>query len=132
MIIFATLTAMAQRPTGILTGHVLDTSGKPVIGAMIRIVGTTQGGVSKAPDGKFTVSNLDTGSRMVKITGVGYSPAEYPVTITANTAIKIAAEIHLSQYEPEVIIISCPALVIRRERFGTTSTISAEELDQMP
>ena len=131
MMIFATLTALAQIPTGVLTGHVLDTAGRPVIGATIRIIGTLQGGISKAPDGRLSVSNLVAGSYVIKITAVGFLPVETRVDIVQGNTTTVSVSLEKGQRATEIICSDC-GLKYRRERFGTTSVITAEELDRMP
>jgi hypothetical protein len=134
MMLCITLTASAQVPvlTGVLTGHVLDTAGRPVIGATVRIVGTTQGGVSKAPDGRFRVSNIVGGSYMIKITAVGYRTVETKVDIIQGDTTTVLVSIEKGQSVTNIIIGDHPPLLINPERFGTTAIITAEELERMP
>jgi hypothetical protein len=131
MMICYTLIVLAQVPMGVLTGHVPDTAGKPVIGATVRIVGTSQGGVSKAPDGKFMVHKIRIGEYRVRVSAVGYKPVEYEVRIEADQTTSIST--HFA--ERINLTDGCPSVgvpMVRRERFGTTSIITAEELDRMP
>ncbi len=59
---------------GTLKGKVVDEEGKPIIGATIRIIGTTRGAIVKNPDGKFSIVNIDPGKYTVKVTFVGKEP----------------------------------------------------------
>jgi hypothetical protein len=132
MMLFGTFTAMAQRSAGVLTGHVLDTAGRPVIGATIRLVGTTQGGISKAPDGRFIIQNIRIGDYKIRITAVGYKHVEYEVRIDDDQTTSIIAQF------VEVFTVSdrfgcfLPLPMVRPERFGTISIITADELERMP
>jgi hypothetical protein len=121
---------MLAQTTGVLAGKVTDTEGKPVIGATIRLVGTTQGGVSKAPDGRFTISNIRSGDYTIKITAVGYQPKERSARVSADQTTTLNIELSTQAVQGKQIDIVGGRELVKKERTGTTTTITTEQLDQ--
>lgn len=68
---------------GSIKGKVVDSEGKSVVGASVRIEGTRLGGFVKA-DGKYAVSNISPGSYKVRFTSVGYQTTEVTVKISSD------------------------------------------------
>jgi outer membrane receptor protein involved in Fe transport len=121
---------MLAQTTGVLTGKVTDSEGKAVIGATIKIMGTTQGGISKAPDGKFTISNIRSGDYTIRVTAVGYVAQDRQTRISADqtSTLNITVSTQVVQGKEAVIIGGREA--VKKERTGTTTTISTEDLDR--
>ena len=57
---------------GILKGKVVDQDGKPVIGASVRVLGTTRG-ANVDKNGNFTVVNIVSGTYDIRVSSVGYA-----------------------------------------------------------
>ncbi len=64
--------AQAQQATGTCTGTVVDSEGEPLIGASVRVEGTSIG-TSADIDGNFTISDVKRGAKIV-VSYVGYKP----------------------------------------------------------
>jgi hypothetical protein len=56
---------------GILKGKVVDADGKAVLGATVRVQGTTLGAAVRNKDGTFTIANITSGSYEVSVKAVG-------------------------------------------------------------
>ena len=131
--IFATLAAVAQVSTCVLTGHVRDTEGKPVIGAVVRIGETSQGGVSKAPDGKFTVQRIPTREYELRTTALGYTPAVDEIRLaedhTSAMPVRfVRGTVTEHRMCQDRLIVTGKFLMVNPGRLGTTSIIRANEL----
>ncbi|MBC8145359.1 MAG: von Willebrand factor type A domain-containing protein, partial [bacterium] len=74
---------------GTLTGRVIDDEGKPLIGARIILQGTTFGGLSKAPDGKFIILGIRAGDYKAEIAGIGQQPEVRDVRISEGLTTDI-------------------------------------------
>ncbi len=59
---------------GACSGVVKDASGEPVIGASVRVKGTSNGSITDA-DGRFSIANVKRGD-VIQVTFVGYQPQE--------------------------------------------------------
>ncbi len=124
--VLAPITALAQI-TGTLTGKVSDDEGKPVVGATIRIVGTTQGGFSKAPDGKFTIAGIRAGDYEVNVTAVGYQPTSRKIRISVNQTTEMNVKISTKAVQGKELVITDNRVIVP-EKTGTVRTIDAEDL----
>ena len=81
--LFLSLGAYAQIT---VNGLVKDATGEPVIGASVRIVGTTQGTVTDF-DGNFTLEGVPKGAKL-QISSVGYDTQE--VTAASEVIVTLA------------------------------------------
>ncbi len=77
--------------TGQIKGRVVDESGKPVIGASVLIVGTTQGAMTDV-DGNFQVLRVDPGTYVLRISSVEYTTVE-----VTNVIVKIDETFEVNQ-----------------------------------
>jgi hypothetical protein len=74
---------------GILKGKVLDSDGKPAIGASVRVLGTTRGAQIKNVSGEFTIVNILAGNYELVITSYGNSEMKKTINIIADSTIDI-------------------------------------------
>ncbi len=74
---FSALSAAAQ--TGRVVGVVTDaTTGTPVPGANVFVVGTTLGAATD-PDGRYAIEDVPAGPQTLRVTFIGYTRQEVPV-----------------------------------------------------
>ncbi|MEP3390728.1 MAG: TonB-dependent receptor [Reichenbachiella sp.] len=78
MLLAVQSTTLAQ---GIIAGKVSDSNGEAVIGASVRIQGTTQGSPTDI-EGAYSIADVDAGSYTLEITSIGYSSQEAQVSVT--------------------------------------------------
>ena len=83
----------------VVHGVVLDESGEPIIGANVKVVGTTSGTISDM-DGKFSL-NAPTGSK-VEISFIGYQTQV--ITVQGRTNLKVVMR-EDSKLLDEVVIV---------------------------
>jgi iron complex outermembrane receptor protein len=124
----AIMTTFAQT-TGTLAGKVARNDGKPIIGAAIRILGTTQGGISKAPDGRFMVRGIRPGDYDLVVSAIGLRNETRTVRISAGDTMVVNVQL------PDGPVHSYPCFVsrlINPEKTGTITTVTAEQLERMP
>ena len=86
IMVSVSLTAFAQHT---VKGNVSDVSGEPILGAAVMVVGTTNGTVTDF-DGNFVIENVANRTGQLKVTYVGYEPAQ--VNYTAGTTVKVTLE----------------------------------------
>src|SRR5690349_9439777 len=76
--------AIAQQPQGAIVGKIAERgTGSPLQDAMIVIVGT-QRGTRSGPDGRYRIGNLEPGTYNVRVSRIGYSAANRPVTVATG------------------------------------------------
>src|SRR3989339_1688417 len=67
---------------GIIKGVVLDEKGNPVIGATVRVEGTSRGTFIKNKDGSFIIQNVPVGNYKLIVSAVGYLKYEMKISIS--------------------------------------------------
>src|ERR1043166_1301642 len=80
-IVVAPMLAAAQQPAGTITGRVIDrASQQPIVGATVRVVGTTRG-AQTSDQGTYRITGVPAGTITVQTLRIGYGSASRPVTI---------------------------------------------------
>jgi len=79
-----TAQARAQGATGTISGRIVDsTSQAPIQSAAVVVVGTQRGTLTRI-DGGYTLTGVPVGSTTIRVTRIGYSPAQQTVNVTAG------------------------------------------------
>lgn len=108
-----------------VTGKVLDSNGKPVIGATVSIKGTTTS-TQTDEEGIFRM-NLPQGNEVLVISAVGYKTLEFPV----NSRTTLEIELKPTDALDEVVVVGYGTQ--KREHLtGSIQTIKAEEIEDLP
>lgn len=116
-----------------LSGRVVDSEGKPLVGATVLIEGTTRGAKTKM-EGKFTISKLVPHQEYkIKVSFTGFIPFTTKIFIVADTTIDA---ITLRADKRVVHFGGCggpdPTKMIDHTQVGTVRTIKAEEIVRIP
>ncbi len=116
--------AAVQPATATCTGVVTDADGEPMLGASVRVIGTSHG-TSTNLDGRFSIPNVAVGST-IQVTYVGCTPvevkwtgAELKITLTENNTLD------------EVVVVGFGTQK-KVNLTGAVSTVSAKELANRP
>ncbi len=120
--------------TGKIAGVIKDKkTGEPVIGANVRVEGTTLGGATDF-DGKYHIINIPPNEYSIIVTMVGYSQSKVTgvqvrgdLTTTINVEISDAA----IQLDHEVVIVAERPLV-QKDLTAKTAIIGGKEISAMP
>lgn len=118
--------------TGFIRGTIVDSaSRRPIEGVQIVLAGSTIGAVT-ADDGRYLIRNVPTGSYTVRVTRLGFSPAQRGVTVAAlDTAVADftlrTAAVNLSQ-----VVVVGYGTANRREVTNAVATVRSEDLVNMP
>lgn len=113
---------------GVLKGKVVDTEGKGVIGASVRIEGTTLGAFVRNPNGEFTVANIVAGTYKVKVTSVGKAPYIVEVRVTADQTTNINVTLRDESVTTEVIEVIAKKEMVDNTATGSKNVISGDDL----
>src|SRR5690349_23048076 len=82
----APMLASAQQPTGTITGRVVDRgTQQPIVGATVRVVGTTRG-AQTGDQGTFRITGVPAGAVTVQALRIGYASITRPLTVTAGSS----------------------------------------------
>ncbi len=120
MAFMTTLSLFAQQQQ--ISGVVTDTTGEPVIGANVRVKGTTTGTVTDL-DGQF-ILNISPGA-IIEVTYIGYVPQE--VSTQNKSTLSIVLE--ESAIEIDDVVIVGYAIGNKRSVTGAIDRVTAEDMN---
>lgn len=113
---------------GVLKGRVVDTDGKGVIGASVRVEGTTRGAVVRSPNGDFTIANIVAGTYKVRVTAVGKAEYVVEVRIVADQVTEINVKLRDEGVQTEVIEVVAKKELVDKTAIGSKNVLSGEDL----
>ena len=110
----------AQAQTGNVTGSVVAaTTGQPINGTQVSIVGTTQGALSNA-NGRFLVTNVTAGTVTVRVNYVGYGTQTQEVTVTSGGTALAEFRLEISAVSLDEIVVTGTAGAVERRKIGVS------------
>lgn len=120
----ASTAALAQNPTGMLSGKVLSLDGDPVDYATVFLKGTSYSCATNdqgiyhitAPAGKYTLV----------FSSVGFETCEMPVSIKSHERTKLNVKLKPAAQLSEVIVVGSPLSKIRNSAFNATAVNTRE------
>ena len=127
----------ARRAAAILNGLVLDPSGTPLSRARVSLENDSAI-VITGGDGRFTLSNLPTGTRSISVRRLGYEPSEAVVALHARRPAQVVVQMHDAIPVLKTVTIRAAAREIglqrvgftKRKNFGTGWYLTPEEIDK--
>lgn len=97
IMLFCSAIAFAQNQ---ITGHVVDTTGEPVIGANVTVKGTATGTITDI-DGNFTLP-VESNDGILIVSFIGYKSAE--VSINGKTQINVVLKEDTETLDEVVVV----------------------------
>jgi TonB-linked SusC/RagA family outer membrane protein len=94
-------TVLQQRPTGKVTGRIVDEAGVPLVGVAVLVKGTTKG-VTTDGDGNFELSGLSGSEVLLRVTYLGKVAQEVSAKINSRVAITLMDDV--SRQMEEVVV----------------------------
>ncbi|HEV7501411.1 MAG TPA: carboxypeptidase regulatory-like domain-containing protein, partial [Vicinamibacteria bacterium] len=122
----------AQVATGNIYGTVKDESGAVLPGATATLTGafgtrTTTSGT----DGEFRFLNIDHGTQTLKVTLTGFTGISRSVVISSGQNVELGFSLKVATVE-ETVTVTGDVPVVDTKKVGTATTISKEELAEIP
>lgn len=119
IMLFCSAIAFAQNQ---ITGHVVDTTGEPVIGANVTVKGTATGTITDI-DGNFTLP-VESNDGILIVSFIGYKSAE--VSITGKTQINVILKEDTETLD-EVVVVGYGTQT-KKSLTGAISDVKSESL----
>ena len=113
---------------GILKGKVVDEEGKGVLGATVRVQGTTLGAPVRNKDGSYTIANIPAGSYEVLVRAVGKKEAIKKVRISADETSEVNFTLVDESVMGETVVVTAQKSLISKETDGKKQTYSSEDI----
>ncbi len=126
--------AIAQAPSGVITGRVFDAvTEQPIVAATIQVIGQTAATAS-AEDGTFTLRGVVPGIVQLDVRRVGYAPVrKTDVAVSAGKPIVVAIALTKLQLQLAAVTIRPSAFAALPTATPVSETVlSAEELRRTP
>lgn len=124
----------AQQTTGTVTGQVIDRATRqPVSDVQVIVDGTQRGGVTNQ-QGRFTITGVPAGSRLIRTRRVGYGPTTATVVVSAGQAATAALTVSQTTTAlQEVVVNAVTGQAQSRVATGTnTGYINVDSLPKGP
>ena len=123
----------AQASTGNIYGTVADASGAAIPGATVAISGVTIGGrtTQTGANGEFRFLNLDPGTYKLTVTMSGFATVNREVVVTTGQNVNLSFGLKVATHAEEVTV-TAETPVVDTKRVGTATTLTKEELAQVP
>ena len=118
--------------TGKLSGRVLDKKKQPLAGANVAIPGARLGAASDA-EGRFVIIGIPAGTYEVKVNLLGYGPVVVQdVRVSADNTTALDVELAEAPLLMKEVVISAQRPVVDLKLTSTISTVSREDLKNLP
>jgi outer membrane receptor for ferrienterochelin and colicin len=102
--------ALAQPPTGRVTGHIVEArTGAPLVAVLVQVLSTRQRALTDA-DGKFEIADVPVGTQTLVVSVVGFGLVRRDINVTADTAAELTIPVAegASTYVEEVTVAASP------------------------
>ena len=123
---------------GVLKGVVSDSlNNNELIGANVFLVGTSLGAATNI-EGKFTISSIDEGKYIVKVSYIGYKSKETEVTIKSSEPTILNVQLTLDVLVGEEVVVTGQMMgqvsAINQQRTSNTiiNVVSEEKIKELP
>ena len=124
---------MVAGTVGKISGRIVDkTTGEPLVGANVVVVGTPFGAAADN-DGAYVIINLTPGVHDIRITIIGYTPlVTKNVHVNADQTTIVDAKLEASAVQLSDIIVQAERPVIQKDLTATRSVVSSEQIRLLP
>ena len=114
-----------------VSGTILDETRQPMIGAAIRVAGTTIGTVTDI-NGKFALSNLAEGKTVLEISFVGYVKETRSVTISKVKPVELKITLQPNANSLNEVVVVGYGVQRKRDLISSIVKLDGKELTEVP
>ena len=117
----------AQQTNSGIRGYIRDTEGKPIVGASVRLVATTDGSISGI-DGSYQILKIQPGKYIIEVSHIGFTKKTSEIIIQQNSVKSIDFTLNFDTKKMnEVIIVGKTEETIARESAKSIEVLSLKE-----
>src|SRR5260370_20908388 len=124
--------ALAQTATGNIYGTVIDQTGAVLPGAVVSL--TSDFGTRSTPSssqGDFRFLNLDAGRYNLRVVLAGFTTVSREATVVTGENVNVAFSLKMTTVA-ETVMVTGEAPLVDPKKHGTSTTLTAEELKEVP
>ena len=124
---------LAQASSGNIYGSVSDASGAVLPGVTVTITGSRTGARSttSGSQGDFRFLSLDNGTYKLAVALAGFATVNREVIVTTGQNVNLSFAMKVATVE-ETVTVTAETPVVDTKRVGTATTLTKEELAQVP
>ncbi|HEY6950937.1 MAG TPA: TonB-dependent receptor, partial [Bacteroidota bacterium] len=132
LVLFSNAGAM-RGITGILEGRIVDkTSGQPIVGVNIVLLGSPMGTVSNT-EGSYRITNVRGGEYNVRFSIIGYKTLVVKqVVISPDLRTKLDVELEVGAVEFAPVEITARQPLIQKDLAATAFSVGGDKVDKLP
>jgi TonB-dependent starch-binding outer membrane protein SusC len=124
--------AVAQEPTGTITGVVTTQGGDPLSGAQVMLVGTQRGVVTNTR-GAFIFTGVPAGERQVRVIMLGYRAETQTVQVPSGGTATVDFRLTVTAIDLDAVVVTGQATATARREIGTSiASIETSALETAP
>lgn len=113
-------------------GRVVDSSGKAIQGASIRLMPGNKG-VSSSADGSFVIANVEPGPYTLEISFVGFETVKRKITVSGSGSFAVGTVVlQVSNSPLDEVQIMAYGTTSQRFSTGNISTVKAADIEKQP
>ena len=133
LLLFAVSPAAAAQTTGQLSGVVRDAqTGETLIGASVRIDGTTQGAATNL-DGAYRIIGVRPGTYTLVASYIGYqSTTVEGVRVNVDLTTTTDFELGSDAFQSEEVVVTADAALVRKDLTSSEFRVTSESIDALP
>ena len=125
-------TSEARAQAGQFRGRVTDAAGEAVIGATVRLDGTTLGAAADL-DGQFSILRVPPGVYAVRVTSVGYQPTTTEgVRIQSNQTTTLDVTLAEADVAGAEAVVTAERPLVDVDQTSAFQTIGRDQIDVLP
>jgi outer membrane receptor protein involved in Fe transport len=119
--------------TGKIAGKIFDkTTGEPLIGANILIVGTSMGAASDI-DGNYFIINIPPGNYEIRASSIGYSSTTVQnVRVSVDQTTNINFQLNEESIEISEVVVAAEKPIVQNDLTSTEAKVSGEQISMLP
>lgn len=124
--------ARAHAQSGKLAGRVTDSTGEPVIGASVLVVGTTIGAAADV-DGQYAIIYVPPGTYSVRVSSIGYQAQIVEgVQVSSNQTTTLDVTLNEEVVGTEEVVVVAERPIVDVTLTSSMATLSREQIDILP
>lgn len=112
--------------TGTIRGRIRTLDGDALLGATVRVQGTSRGAVAKA-DGSYVIEQVSAGKRMIDVSLIGYQTVTTDVVVKANDTVRADVTLRLDAVQKSDVVVVGSRRQPQTDTRPSVQTVSARE-----
>jgi TonB-linked SusC/RagA family outer membrane protein len=110
----------AAQQRGTIQGTIADaTTGRPLAGAQVQVVGSALGSLTNA-EGRFQIVNVPTGQQTIRAQLIGYGATQQAVSVTAGAVATVNFTLEPAAVSLEGVVVTALGLEQQQRAVGTS------------